>query len=173
MPTNLTFTDETALDNLIVKLTHLSSKHISTTYPILDASSSKINSYISNGQTTSTVAAKTGLSRNVVVANKVNATLYIDTSQAISKLTIEISFTYQGTYHSIGSANINSIPKSSANKPYTATITIDVNSQVLVAGCPPLTVPQGSIITVTTKAPNYNGRITLYYGPGQLSQINL
>ncbi|HEY9753689.1 MAG TPA: type II/IV secretion system ATPase subunit [Oculatellaceae cyanobacterium] len=37
MPTNLTFTDEAALDNLIVKLTHLSSKHISTAYPILDA----------------------------------------------------------------------------------------------------------------------------------------
>ena len=37
MPTNLTFTDENALDNLIVKLTHLSSKHISTAYPILDA----------------------------------------------------------------------------------------------------------------------------------------
>jgi flagellar protein FlaI len=37
MPTNLTFLDETALDNLIVKLTHLSSKHISTAFPILDA----------------------------------------------------------------------------------------------------------------------------------------
>ncbi|HSV49593.1 MAG TPA: type II/IV secretion system ATPase subunit [Candidatus Acidoferrales bacterium] len=37
MPTNLTFTDEAALDNLIVKLTHLSSKHLSTAYPILDA----------------------------------------------------------------------------------------------------------------------------------------
>ena len=37
MPTNLTFTDETALDNLIVKLTHLASKHISTAFPILDA----------------------------------------------------------------------------------------------------------------------------------------
>lgn len=37
MPTNLTFTDESALDNLIVKLTHLSSKHISTAFPILDA----------------------------------------------------------------------------------------------------------------------------------------
>ena len=37
MPTNLAFTDENTLDNLIVKLTHLSSKHISTAYPILDA----------------------------------------------------------------------------------------------------------------------------------------
>jgi archaeal flagellar protein FlaI len=37
LPTNLIFTDETALDNLIVKLTHLSSKHISTAFPILDA----------------------------------------------------------------------------------------------------------------------------------------
>lgn len=37
MPTNLTFTDEATLDNLIVKLTHLSSKHISTAFPILDA----------------------------------------------------------------------------------------------------------------------------------------
>ena len=37
MPTNLTFLEETALDNLIVKLTHLSSKHISTAFPILDA----------------------------------------------------------------------------------------------------------------------------------------
>jgi flagellar protein FlaI len=37
MPTNLTFTDENALDNLIVKLTHLASKHISTAFPILDA----------------------------------------------------------------------------------------------------------------------------------------
>lgn len=37
MPTNLSFIDENALDNLIVKLTHLSSKHISTAYPILDA----------------------------------------------------------------------------------------------------------------------------------------
>ena len=37
MPTNLTFIDENALDNLIVKLTHLSSKHISTAFPILDA----------------------------------------------------------------------------------------------------------------------------------------
>ncbi len=37
MPTNLTFTDENTLDNLIVKLTHLASKHISTAFPILDA----------------------------------------------------------------------------------------------------------------------------------------
>jgi flagellar protein FlaI len=31
------FTDERALDNLIVKLTHLAGKHISTAFPILDA----------------------------------------------------------------------------------------------------------------------------------------
>jgi flagellar protein FlaI len=37
LPANLIFTDENALDNLIVKLTHLSSKHISTAFPILDA----------------------------------------------------------------------------------------------------------------------------------------
>ena len=37
MPTNLIFTDEPALDNLIVKLTHLAQKHISTAFPVLDA----------------------------------------------------------------------------------------------------------------------------------------
>jgi archaeal flagellar protein FlaI len=37
MPTNLRFIDENALNNLIIKLTHLSSKHISTAFPILDA----------------------------------------------------------------------------------------------------------------------------------------
>ena len=37
LPTNLVFTDETALDNLIIKLTHLSGKHISTAFPVLDA----------------------------------------------------------------------------------------------------------------------------------------
>ena len=37
LPTNLVFTDENALDNLIVKLAHLSGKHISTAFPILDA----------------------------------------------------------------------------------------------------------------------------------------
>ncbi len=37
IPTNIIFTDEEALDNLIVKLTHLSGKHISTAFPILDA----------------------------------------------------------------------------------------------------------------------------------------
>jgi flagellar protein FlaI len=37
LPTNLIFTDETALDNLIIKLTHLSGKHISTAFPVLDA----------------------------------------------------------------------------------------------------------------------------------------
>ncbi len=37
LPTNLIFTDETALDNLIVKLAHISGKHISTAFPILDA----------------------------------------------------------------------------------------------------------------------------------------
>ena len=37
LPTNLIFTDENALDNLIVKLTHLSGKHISTAFPVLDA----------------------------------------------------------------------------------------------------------------------------------------
>jgi len=37
MPTNLIFIDEDALDNLIVKLTHLAQKHISTAFPILDA----------------------------------------------------------------------------------------------------------------------------------------
>jgi flagellar protein FlaI len=36
MPTNLTFIDENALDNLVVKLTHLAKKHISTAFPILD-----------------------------------------------------------------------------------------------------------------------------------------
>src|SRR5512138_849705 len=37
IPTNLIFTDENGLDNLIVKLTHLSGKHISTAFPILDS----------------------------------------------------------------------------------------------------------------------------------------
>jgi flagellar protein FlaI len=37
MPTNLTIVDEETLDNLIVKLTHLAQKHISTAFPILDA----------------------------------------------------------------------------------------------------------------------------------------
>jgi len=37
MPTNLIITDENTLDNLIVKLTHLASKHISTAFPVLDA----------------------------------------------------------------------------------------------------------------------------------------
>lgn len=37
LPTNLVFTDENALDNLIVKLAHISGKHISTAFPILDA----------------------------------------------------------------------------------------------------------------------------------------
>lgn len=37
MPTNLIFADESTLDNLIIKLTHLSSKHISTAFPVLDA----------------------------------------------------------------------------------------------------------------------------------------
>jgi flagellar protein FlaI len=37
MPTNIKFIDETALNNLIIKLTHLSSNHISTAFPILDA----------------------------------------------------------------------------------------------------------------------------------------
>jgi hypothetical protein len=135
--------------------------------------SDKINSYISNGQTISTVKALAGLPRDVVVSNKVNVTLYLGTSQPINKLTIDIGFYYQNTYYDIGSATINHIPKSTANKPYTAVITIDVDEQVFVAGHPPLTVPEGSIISVTTTAPGYNGRLTLYYGPGQLSQINL
>ncbi|MEM2103668.1 MAG: type II/IV secretion system ATPase subunit [Candidatus Bathyarchaeia archaeon] len=37
MPTNLVIVDEETLDNLIVKLTHLAQKHISTAFPILDA----------------------------------------------------------------------------------------------------------------------------------------
>ncbi len=37
LPTNLMFVDENTLDNLIVKLAHLSGKHISTAFPILDA----------------------------------------------------------------------------------------------------------------------------------------
>ena len=37
LPTNLMFTDENALDNLIIKLTHMSGKHISTAFPVLDA----------------------------------------------------------------------------------------------------------------------------------------
>jgi flagellar protein FlaI len=37
LPTNIVFVDEETLDNLIVKLTHFSGKHISTAFPILDA----------------------------------------------------------------------------------------------------------------------------------------
>ncbi len=37
IPTNLIFTDEHSLDNLIVKLTHMANKHISTAFPLLDA----------------------------------------------------------------------------------------------------------------------------------------
>jgi len=37
MPTNLIFIDEEALDSLIIKLTHLAHKHISTAFPVLDA----------------------------------------------------------------------------------------------------------------------------------------
>lgn len=37
IPTNLIFNDEETLDNLIIKLTHLSQKHISTAFPVLDA----------------------------------------------------------------------------------------------------------------------------------------
>jgi len=37
MPTNLKIIDEKTLDNLLIKLTHLAQKHISTAFPILDA----------------------------------------------------------------------------------------------------------------------------------------
>jgi flagellar protein FlaI len=37
LPTNLVFTDEVSLDNLIIKMTHMASKHISTAFPLLDA----------------------------------------------------------------------------------------------------------------------------------------
>jgi flagellar protein FlaI len=37
IPTNLTFINDNALDNLVIKLTHLSNKHISSAFPILDA----------------------------------------------------------------------------------------------------------------------------------------
>jgi flagellar protein FlaI len=37
MPTNLMIVDEETINNLIVKLTHLAQKHISTAFPILDA----------------------------------------------------------------------------------------------------------------------------------------
>ena len=37
MPTNLIFTNEVILDNLVVKLTHMANKHISTAFPLLDA----------------------------------------------------------------------------------------------------------------------------------------
>jgi len=37
MPTNLKIVDERTLDNLLVKLTHMAQKHISTAFPILDA----------------------------------------------------------------------------------------------------------------------------------------
>jgi flagellar protein FlaI len=37
IPTNLTFTNESALNNLIIKLTHMAGKHISTAFPLLDA----------------------------------------------------------------------------------------------------------------------------------------
>ncbi len=37
IPTNLIFTDEVNLDNLIVKLTHMANKHISTAFPLLNA----------------------------------------------------------------------------------------------------------------------------------------
>jgi len=37
MPTNLRIVDEAALDNILIKLTHLAQKHISTAFPLLDA----------------------------------------------------------------------------------------------------------------------------------------
>jgi flagellar protein FlaI len=37
MPTNLRIVDEAALDDLLIKLTHLAQKHISTAFPLLDA----------------------------------------------------------------------------------------------------------------------------------------
>ncbi|MEM1625647.1 MAG: type II/IV secretion system ATPase subunit [Candidatus Nezhaarchaeales archaeon] len=37
MPTNLRIVDERTLDDLLIKLTHLAQKHISTAFPILDA----------------------------------------------------------------------------------------------------------------------------------------
>ncbi|MEM3046974.1 MAG: type II/IV secretion system ATPase subunit, partial [Candidatus Bathyarchaeia archaeon] len=37
LPTNLMFTEEKALDDLIIKLAHLSGKHVSTAFPIVDA----------------------------------------------------------------------------------------------------------------------------------------
>ncbi|MEM2292100.1 MAG: ATPase, T2SS/T4P/T4SS family [Nitrososphaerota archaeon] len=37
MPTNIVIVDDETLDNLIVKLTHMAQKHISTAFPILDA----------------------------------------------------------------------------------------------------------------------------------------
>lgn len=37
MPTNIVVVDDETLDNLIVKLTHMAQKHISTAFPILDA----------------------------------------------------------------------------------------------------------------------------------------
>jgi hypothetical protein len=134
-------------------------------------SSDKINSYISNGQPTATVQADISLSRDMVISDKVNVTLYLGTSQPIHRLNVDVGFYYQNHYYSLGTATIHDIPRNVANRPYQTTITVNISDQVLMQGYPPLTVPAGSTMSITTTAPNFNGRITLYYGPGQLSRI--
>ena len=107
-----------------------------TQNPWLDISpppnSDKINSFISNGQTTSVIKADAALSRNMVISSKVNATMYIGTSQAISQFNIDVGFYYQNKYYDLGNTNLYNIPKSTSNTPYKAMITVSVGTNVLV-----------------------------------------
>lgn len=135
------------------------------------SSSQKINSFISNGQPTAVITALNPLVTDLKIDNVVTANLYISTSQKVDQLSTEVGFYYQNKYYKIGSDTLYNIPKSSSQAPYGLTFTIISTSAPFVDGFPPLTIPAGSILSFTTSASNYNGRITLYYGTGQMSQI--
>lgn len=106
------------------------------------------------------------------ISNVVSVTIYIGCSQAVSELDGDIGFWYQGSYYDIGTGAIYNIPKNVVDTPYLAVITINISKMYFLTGFPALTIPAGSNIQFTATAPGYNGRITLYYGTGQLSRIN-
>jgi hypothetical protein len=133
---------------------------------------SKINSFISDGQPSGPILAQNPLASSMRVSDTISVTMYVGTTQPVSELDGDVGFWYQGTYYDIGTGKVYNMPQQISSTPYLAVITITANKMYFLPGFPALTIPAGSTIQFVATAPGYLGRITLYYGTGQLSRIN-
>ncbi|MEM2129894.1 MAG: Ig-like domain-containing protein [Candidatus Bathyarchaeia archaeon] len=135
----------------------------------------KINPQLSEGHKSITITSNTPLP-TIETADQINITLLLQTTMVTNipyqTVQVDLGFTYQDRYYSIGTVIFDAIASKSNPPPIYYNLTINVAGKIYIDICPPQVIPRGSILQLTLTLINPQNRVDVFGGIAG-SQIKL